>query len=253
MSVENAVRKRALLFEEVGKAALNVKYPNEFELYVIALELINAKGDTLRYFVFPVMPSNIDETKPQLTNIKKTLGGVSVLSTPGFIPTDITITGNFGRKLRILLGTDYQEFLNSFQDYGKVTKESFSKGVQDVFEDRIKSGYGCCKILEEIIEECNTIDETDGIRSLIFHNLALGNSYLVKPTTLRFFQSQESNMIWNYNLTLKSIAPLDSLYSEDQLEEMRKRLTITGYIQKQVDRVVNGLTSVLARAQERYT
>ena len=44
MSIENAVRKKALLVESVGQTLLNVKYPEEFELYVIALEVVNQQN-----------------------------------------------------------------------------------------------------------------------------------------------------------------------------------------------------------------
>lgn len=245
MSIENAVRNKALLMEQIGRSALNVKYPKEFELYMCALELIDGNGKTLKYFVFPVMPSNLEENQPHITNVKKTLAGVTVLSNPTFIPRDIVLSGNFGRKFRILLGTDYMEFVSSFKtEDDKVTKQSVLKGVEQVFDDRIKTGFGCCKILEEIVDECNSVDE-NGTKQLIFYNPALGNSYLVKPTGLKFSQSQETNMIWNYSLALKAIASLESLQTSSELEEQGKRLNTTGYVQKQVERVVNGLTSIL--------
>src|SRR4051812_44167158 len=101
MSIENVARNRMLMLEQVGKTALNIRYPKEFELYLCALELVDQYDNTLRYFVFPVMPSTMQETIPQLTSIKKTMAGVTVLSNPTFVPTDINISGNFGRKFRI--------------------------------------------------------------------------------------------------------------------------------------------------------
>lgn len=245
MSIENAVRNKAVLLEQIGRSALNIKYPNEFELYMCALELVNQRGKTLRYFVFPVMPSNLDETQPQITNIKKTLAGITVLSTSTFIPRDITLSGNFGRKFRVLLGGDYIEFISSFKtEDDKVTKESVLRGIEQTFDERVKTGFGCCKILEEIIEESNVVDE-DGIRQLIFYNPSLGNNYLVKGTSLKFSQSQETNMIWSYSLALKAISSLNSIKTSSEIEEQGKRLNTTGYVQEQVDRVINGLTSIL--------
>lgn len=245
MSIENAVRNKAVLLEQVGKSTLNTKYPKEFELYLCALELINEDGKTLRYFVFPVMPSNLEETQGHITNIKKTLAGVTVLSTPTFVPIDISISGNFGRKFRILLGADYVDFISSFKtEDGKVTQDSVAKGIGQTFDERIKTGFGCCKILEDIVNESNKVDE-NGIRSLIFYNPAFGNSYLVKPMNLKFSQSQETNMIWSYSLQLKAIASLESLQTSAEIEDEAKRLNTTGYVQKQVDRVVSGLTSIL--------
>ena len=248
MSIENAVlRRTTALLGGLGKAALNLKHPDEFELYVLALELVDSNGDTLKYFVFPINPSNIDESKQEITNIKKTLNGVVSLSSPSFIPTDITLAGNFGRKFKVLLGEDYQEVLSSFKDSAtsKATGKSLKNGVKELFDKRIKTGYGCCKVLEEMIEDVKKTDENGGVKTLIFHNPALGNSYIVKPLSLRFFQSQESNMIWNYNLTLKSTAPLKAFMSAAQLEEVRYRLSATAWIQTQTNRVVNKLSEVV--------
>lgn len=258
MSIENAVSRRAGLLTQVGKSALNIMYPNEFELYLIALELVwfngnkdNALGSTtLSYFIFPVMPSSFDETKNKLTNIKKTLGGVSVLSSSGFNPTDISISGSFGRKFRVLLQTDYQDLISGFQTNGKTTLSSILSGGVNVFDSMTKTGYGCCKVLESIYDAAGEqiLDSSTGVSNtaLILHNLALGNSYFVKPLNLRFSQSQDSNMIWNYNLNLKSIAPLDSIYDNKDLQNQRQRLVISGYVQDRVDQTVNKITSLLS-------
>lgn len=250
MSIENAVRKRALLLENIGQTALNIKYPKEFELYVVALELINQQNVTEKYFVFPVMPSSFDESTTYINNVKKTLGGVVALSSTNFVPTDISLTGNFGRKFRVLLGTDYKDFVSSFVDNGKLTKESAKEGVYELFDERVKTGYGCCKILEDLVNQKNHLSFANGMKRLVFHNLAFGNSYIVKPQSIAFSQSQESNMIWNYRLNLKTIAPLDALYSNSEQEEQRKRLGTTAFIQKGVDNVVNNLTGLVGKANE---
>lgn len=245
MSIENAVRNRALLVEQIGKAALNIKYPKEFEMYICALELVDQLGRTLRYFIFPVLPSSLEDTTPRITNIKKTLAGVSVLSTPTFIPGDINMNGTFGRKFRVLLGTDMADFLQSFvAPEGRITANSLLNGALEVFDDRVKTGYGCIKILEEMIKEADKIDN-NGVRRLIFYNLAFGNSYVVKPMSFKMSQTQETNMIHQYQLSLKSIAPLEALKSQQELTQQSARLNTSSHIQKQVDKTVNDLTSIL--------
>lgn len=242
MSLETVIAKRAGALTTIGKAALNVKYPDEFELYVIGLELTDSLGKTLRYFIFPVMPSSLDESKPYISNIKKTQGGVSVLTSNQFSPVDINISGSFGRKFRVLLGGDYKDFISSFKDEsGGFSKSSFKKGIKEFFDQRVKTGYGSCKIMENIIEETKELDTFGKPKILIFHNLALGNSYIVRPLTLRFSQSQESNMIWNYNLNLKGVGKLNSFFLNRT--EQSKRLVISGFAQKRVDNLLNTLTS----------
>ncbi len=252
MSLESAIASRFSLLYNVGKQALNIKYPNEFELYIIALELTDENWKTLRYFVFPINPSSIEEVKPQLTNVKKTLGGVTVLKTPTFVPTDITLSGTFGRSFKVLLGDTFQDLVHSFQyqvgDSGLVyrtTNDSVKKGVGQFFDDRVKTGYGCTKILEEIIAE-----SVQKNRRLIFHNPALGNNYLVTAGSLRLSMNEQSNMIWNYSLPLKSIAPLESVYSLKDSESAAKNLSVTNYTQKKTNEVINGVKNLLAKGFE---
>lgn len=247
MSLENVIRNRNSLITTIGKNALNVKYPKEFELYICALELVDEDFNTLRYFVFPIMPSSIEEIKPELTNIKKTLAGVTALSTPTFVPTDITLVGNFGKKFKVLLGTDYVDLVSSFVDNG------VGNGLRELFDERIKTGYGCIKILEEIIEQSNSIGADGRLRKLILHNPALGNSYIVKASNIRLHQNEQTNMIWNYSLPLKSLAPLESLLLPESMESVGKRLNITAYVQKKVDKVVNGITALIAKTETKIT
>lgn len=259
MSLLSAIQARADIETQFGKNVLNMKYPKEFELYIIALELTDENFNTLRYFVFPVNPSSLEESKPQLTNVKKTATGVTVLKNPTFVPTDISISGTFGRGFKVLLGSNYEDFVHSFQEtrdfsYGNSTtvtnKNSVKQGLGELFDDRIKTGYGCIKILEEIIEESKKIGKDGQLRKLIFHNPALGNSYLVTASTLRLYQSEQTNMIWSYSLSLKSIAPLEALYNKQQLESISKQLNVTNYVQKRVNGLVRTVSKVLAKGIE---
>lgn len=188
---------------KTAQTVLNSKYPNEFELYMCALELVSAKtGKTLSYFVFPIMPNSIDFTSHFPTNILQTFGGVSILSTTNFAPFDINLSGTFGRGYRLQIG-------NSFFDISSLASSLKSlSDLKNVFDAKLKSGYSYCKILETLINESQAID-TDGQRVLYFYNLAFNQKYVVEPGSISFKQDMNSNMIWNYNLTLKAVAPLD--------------------------------------------
>ncbi|SEW37474.1 hypothetical protein SAMN04488122_2511 [Chitinophaga arvensicola] len=228
---------------EIGKAALNMRYPKEFEYYVCAFELIDANDNTLRYFIFPVMPSSIDETQPRITNIRKTAGGVVALSSTNFAPVDITMAGNFGRKLRILLGSSYTDFISSLKVDNKITIASAVNGIKAAFDDSVKTGYGCLKILEDIIREADKVDK-DGPRRLIFYNLAFGNSYIVKPTSFKISMNQDTNMIHSYNLTMKGIAPIEALYEANKPGGRNDDLRVTSVCQKNIDKIVNTLGNI---------
>lgn len=64
----------------------------------------------------------------------------------------------------------------------KKTKQ-FAKGkiTTQTFDTNIKTGYGSFRILANIIEESKYIDNSKP-RTLIFYNLALGESYVVRVT-----------------------------------------------------------------------
>ena len=95
------------LLASTGRAALHALFPNDFEYYMCALELVNSKGRPAEYFVFPVTPGSINISSSPLTNIVKTIGGVSVMKTTTFIPEECTLSGTFGRKLRALIGSNF--------------------------------------------------------------------------------------------------------------------------------------------------
>lgn len=246
MNLDGAIAKRDQLLAQGGKTALNIKYPNEFELYLIAFELTDESGKTLRYFIFPIMPSSLEENETQLTNVKKTLAGVTELSTTTFVPNDINLSGNFGRSFKILLGDTAQDLVSSFQDAGgNATPQSLLSGAGQFFDSRVKTGYGCLKVLEDIINQSNQIGDDGQLRKLIFHNLAFGNSYLVKVMDFKITESEQVNMVPGYSLRIRTIAPLASLQNKKDLQNGRQTLAITGFIQMRVDSLLNSLTSII--------
>ena len=230
-----------------GKASLTQKYPNEFEYYMVALELCDSNMTTENYFIFPVMPNSITISKPKTPNIKITQGGITVLKNPHFIPEDISLTGNFGRKFKMLLGRNYQDIVQSFKTKeGRIGDKSLLSGALQIFDERTKSGYGCCKILEDIIDQSLNLDSSGKQRHLIFYNLAFGNSFFVEPMNLSFSQAAESNMIWAYQLSLKAIAPVDKYLSRGtDSRRSNEQLVMDNIFQKKIDGVISDISSFI--------
>lgn len=246
-SVQEALTNELALLSSIGRAGLNALYPDEFELYVCALELTDMMGTTLKYFIFPVMPSNLEENQPEITNIKKTAAGVTILKTSTFIPVDISLSGTFGRKFRILLGANYVDFIQAFQTQsGTLSANSIVNGVQQVFDPRVKTGYGCLKVLEEIITDAKTVDQSGG-RRLIFYNPAFGTSYVVQPTNFKISMSQDTNMMHQYSLSMKGVAPLSAIQSAQQRQQESNQLNTTAYVQTQTNNLLTGLQNALAK------
>lgn len=233
------------LLADLGKGTLNALYPDEFEYYMMSLELADYKDQTIEFFSFPVLPKNFSEVEQTDTNIKKTLSSVTSIKSTGFIPRDLRISGNFGRSLKFLLGS---EFIN-----GSAFTLSAEQGSGDaetsqeaqVFSNIIKTGYGCFKMLESILRKSKKTDE--GLpRRLYFYNPAVGNSYLVEFMEMNKSTSQEENMIWGYSLFLRAIAPLSSLRdsSSGSIAKTNSKNAVNNFINVQANGLVSDLTQL---------
>jgi len=176
-----------------------------------SFELVDSDDKTVDMFVFPVMPEQMSERIMDITNIKKTNSGVSVVKTPSFVPTEISIRGNFGRKFKFLIGNkrvDTSVLAYSVQSGNYMNYFGEMNIRNKPFSNTIKTGYGAFKVLQAILHKSKLPDRKNNPMKLYFYNPALGNSYLVSNPELTQQQTQESNMIWNYSLSFKSIAPI---------------------------------------------
>lgn len=212
-SVEGSYKDRLV---QLGKAGLSALYPHDFEYYSLSLELVDALGHTVDYFTFPVLPSSIEESVRETTNVRKTLGGVNVLKNPTFTPTTISITGDFGKRFKIIVGGQSIEFAGLSISKGNFTIDPL-KAVRTFtqFSSFAKTGYGCIKVLESMKQKSKQLDENlKRPYSLYLYNPILGNNYQVEFESFRVSQNDKSNnMIPRYAMTLVSVAPLDSLLS----------------------------------------
>ena len=244
--IVQATLQRKVLLGEVGKSILNVKYPDEFELYLIALELVSAASsqDTLMYFVFPIMPNSMSETEKMGTNIIKTAGGIVTLSNSTFIPIPIVLSGTFGRSLKYVIGGD--SFFDLVQGFSLKNKKTTFKEIEKaLFDQNIKTGYGCCKILQNIIRESKLVDE-NGPRTLYYHNLAFNSRYIVKADEIVFSQEiGASNMIWNYRLSLTAVGKASTFQKPDKFNQLSNTLAVSNVIQKDGANIVSELQRIL--------
>lgn len=227
------------LLKDLGRAALSSFYPNDIEYYLCAFELMNST-ETEAYFVFPIQPSLIQKAEPERTNIKKSLSGITVLRNSSFIPQELSIRGNFGRKFKLL--SDLQGF-GWGATLSKVSGVTFDTPI---FSSSLKTGYGCIKVLQKIIEDARKLDNNGKPKRLYFYNMGFGESYLVTipPSGVSFSQTEDQNMIWSYQLTMTILAPLYQL-AEDTIHSSSKLIVSTGIIQKGLNTVANDIKLLL--------
>lgn len=211
------------LATQLGLQTLSSIFPYDFEWYMVALELTDSEDNTIDYLAFPIQPDSIMKSEPTRTNIKKSMSGVTVLSSDAFVPQDITIRGSFGRQFKLLLniktisaGTEkYSTVAGVYslhQTRGLSTAINFGS-----FNLSVKNGYGLTKILQAIVNKSTGLDDKGKPFKLYFYNMALGESYLVAipPSGAQFTQDLSKNMVWSYSLTMKTLAPLDAVKKSD--------------------------------------
>lgn len=239
-----------VLGKDGGREKLSALYPDEIEYYACAFELLNSKGETVEFFSFPVLPQSMQETKNSSSSIKKTLGGVVVMNHTTFVPFDIAISGNFGRKMREV---DYKsitedkisnvsgtktENIDIINEQGN--KETVKEGQietvvikhKKIFSEQYKTGYGSIKIVERIFKRAQSSDAYNKPYRLIFYNLSLNSNYLVEPLNLQISQTREQNLIWSYSMQLKAIAPAQFIMDKEHYKNSKK--SVSDYTQKSV-------------------
>lgn len=192
---------------QVGKAALHAAAPDNYEYYLISLELFNHKGEQEGFISFSVMPENISETSTPIINILRTWGGYVTNVNPGFIPVDIQLSGTFGRKFRLAGNT---------KDPTKSNKNLFNLSVGKLLgaSMNVVSGYGLTKIMQHILQSASkTGSLVKGAELgetypyfLVYNNYSFNTSYVVEVINYNFQQSMATNMMWNYNIQLRAVA-----------------------------------------------
>ena len=237
--------------KEAGKntlrAYLSTVFPSEFEFYLITLERVNRSGSVHEQLIFPVTPQSISESRSSLVNIKKTNNSIVSLTNRTFAPTTISISGTFGKKIRILLTSEKQNQGAAFQfgiNLGKEPKPYKQYG-------EVHTGFGVTKMLENMI--INSQKYSDSL--LFLYNYVSGNHYLVECTDMQFSQSMENNMFWNYSLNLKSLAYAKDVYPGGSFayeKTMRQQLTI-GILNNTTQKMLSALGGLEAVYNEGLT
>lgn len=188
---------------KTGNAALNAIFPEEFETYLISLELCNWDNKMLDYLLFPVNPTSLSIIEPVSTNIIKTFGAVAVIKTDDFIPQTVTLTGNFGRSFKFI------GVKENFSFFG-ITRGTETTTGDIQFNTHIKTGFGVMKVLQRICKRSRDVDTDERKpRRLYLHNYMFSESYWAEVRDVRFSQSMDTNMIWGYELELDILQKLN--------------------------------------------
>lgn len=230
MSVEVVRKKAQDTIFELGRAALHAIAPNDFELYACTFELIDSQGVIEDIFHFPVMPSGISVGRQSLVNIKKT--GTAYMSqfNNSFVGRNISLSGTFGRKFRLLISKGEGSNLND--------KSKFFSN----FDLNVKTGYGAVKLLEKIIESSQKLDEYGNPKLLIFYNSTLNHNHVMEVLSFQLQQSIENNMMWNWSIEIKSVANVDDLLFNGDSRRHLVQLLAMSALNKVINKVFDNIS-----------
>lgn len=209
------VNKYEQLYQSIGRTALHYLYPNDFEVYMCSLEVTDAEGEPIDFFTFPISPSSIKVGEPSNVSLTKSAGGISIVSSPTFSPLHITLNGNFGRKFKLLVGRESVTGagFNFSRDKGLEANQI----LKATFSPTVKSGYGCMKILQNIVRLSKRVDDEGRPYRLYFYNPAMGESFLVKVNNFDIeTNAGQLNMMHGYSLQLIAIAPIEATNGADR-------------------------------------
>lgn len=226
----------------LGRASLNAIAPDQIDYYLCSLELIDSLGETKGFLAFPVMPKSITETNIQIGTITKTNSGISDLINTTFVPKDIVIQGTFGRKLRFLTGSKEP-------DNQSIPFFNGNLKLNNGYGGLMKTGYGILKILQKMITVSRELDSNKKPHILVFTNYAFNSSYIVDVLQDSYNQSEETNMMWNYAINMKAVAPAEFAKRNKKYDKELILLTnvSSGLIVKKINNLINSSIDLLWR------
>lgn len=238
----------------VGRAGLNSLFPKEFEFYAFAFEIVDSKGKSIAYLMFPINPDSLSININNPISVSSTSAGVESLINPNFVPFDVTASGSFGRSLRVV--TQGDNILTGGAFGVRLSNELITskiKAVKDIigggeatFSELVKTGYGVCKILEAIFALGCSVDENSVPYTMIMYNLSFNHNYVVEPMSISFPQDiSANNGFWRYNFSLKCVAPLYALQTKDDAKKISAKKVLKS-------KVVASGVKTLASSFENY-
>jgi hypothetical protein len=177
-----------------------------------AFELVDKDNRTIDFLIFPINPNNVKESTRSILTVEGTAGGTVTLESSKFQPTQIMISGTFGRNFKFLVGRNVVD----------AAAINFNKDVKE-FSKQIKTGYGVTKVLENMIRVSKTLDKHGNPYKLFFYNTMSNNSFLVKVEDYTMQQSfPQSNMMWEYTIPMIGIAPVNAFTKDDYKHSLSK-------------------------------
>lgn len=193
-------------FAQFADLVLNTLFPNQFEFYLIGLALENSNGLETDRFVFPILPSSLENNDNIPATITRTAGGVSSSFASGYSPNIVNLSGHFGRdfKLSVMNKKDYTQF------YGNKNPKEAWETNKPFLSNTIMTGFGAYNELRYLFNKSKELDSNGEAYKTVFYNMVYSQVNYVQLLSLNSSMTTDKNLIHTYNLSLKKIGIVDT-------------------------------------------
>ncbi len=222
MSINQVREKLKSETRRLGRRTMAALYPKEFDYAMITLELIDSDFKTVEAFTFPIMPENMSEDETTLVNVVKTFGGVVSIDNSTFNPTNITISGTFGRDIKIIVNKKPFQFAGVQLNFKnrKLTADIVKKDAE--FISFAKTGHGCVQILKSFAKKQNQLDDQGRPYFLVMYAPILNMNYIIKINSIiQSMNNDSNNLIPRYDLLITSLAPIESIGRNEVIKRLQ--------------------------------
>lgn len=196
---------KGLLATNEGKILLNTLFPNDFEYYMLAFDLIDSDDKVIERVSFPVMPNEMTINEYKIQTVTKTASGVTTTVNDSYVPQTISISGTFGRRLRAYSGLES----NLFAGISSLRSSDLSFKKTIAVSPTVRTGFGHIKNLEEIYKKSTRQNDRGKPYRIIMYNLAFNQVAYIEFESATFSQTMDNNMMWNYSMQIKTVAEVE--------------------------------------------
>jgi len=184
---------------QLGQYVMHKALPDQFELYAMSLQVVDAQDLPVSTFIFPVLPESYRETDPSSSSSRRTLGGIHTSEMKGFMPKKISMTGTFGRSFKFNTGglmantgfgnLKYLEEIKNLS-HGNEPRDTATK-VKNAVKNLVKKTLGF-----------KTTGETF---KTYFFNWARNVHYVVEDLEIQYHANNQKSALWFYDLTMTAV------------------------------------------------
>lgn len=186
----------------VGRELLNAKDPDNYELYKMLIQVVDAsplmnENPLVLEFEFTIMPEDVSVIRQYKTAVIPTLSGNFIMDSIYEAPSQFTMRGTFGVNHKAMINV------------GALQSNVKQNGVEIKLSKKTKlvalTGYGLVKRLENIIKLSKGSNGVYPYRTYLI-NLAFNSAIQIEFNKVVFRQNVQRNGMWQYDFSATKVS-----------------------------------------------